>query len=124
MIVVLHESETARGGVSVLRDPERRRIVVAPRGHFTIECARPAIECVVGAAREAPIELVGDCRLLSGYDTEVRVAWQHALASVRDRLIAARFVGVRAPIIRLGIETIGLLIGMEMQIVEQLEGID
>jgi hypothetical protein len=71
---IIFQAEAPNGsGVTVRWDGARERVIVAPRGHWTVETARPAVQKFLEAVGPRAVHFVGDCRLMTGYDHDVRV---------------------------------------------------
>jgi hypothetical protein len=122
---IIFQAEAPNGsGVTIRWDGARELIIVAPRGHWTSETAKPGVQKFLDAVGRARVHFVGDCRLMTGYDHEVRVAWQNAFLAVRKQLSSVKFMGVSSPLVRMGITTMALVLGMDMKIVAELEGLD
>src|SRR3954454_18338373 len=89
--------------VELYRDDGRNRIVVAPQGHWTMVTAQPAIDEFIRLLGKGSAHFVGDIRLMEGYESSVRKAWQQAFASIRNSILSFTFAGRSTPLVRMGV---------------------
>jgi hypothetical protein len=108
---------------SVYLDAPRERLIVAPPEHWTGADAQLAIDATLSLLGDKRLHFVGDCRRMVSYQTDARVRWQRAFGQMRRQLRSVVFVGVRSPVIRLGIATMSLFSSIPMSVVPELEGL-
>ena|SRR5258706_4705056 len=109
--------------VEVYRDDERERIVVAPRGHWTMATGQRAIAEFSRLLGNGAAHFVGDIRVMEGYETSVRKAWQQAFTLAGKQILSFTFVGRSTPLVRMGVAAMSLYLRVPFKSVDVLPGL-
>jgi hypothetical protein len=109
--------------VEVYRDDERDRIVVAPRGHWTMATGPQAIAEFSRLLGNGTAHFVGDIRVMEGYESSVRKAWQQAFTLAGKRILSFTFVGRSTPLVRMGVSAMSLYLRLPFKSVATLPGL-
>jgi hypothetical protein len=115
--------ENGDESVEVYRDDEHDRIVVAPLGHWTMATAQRAIAEFSRLLGNGTAHFVGDIRVMEGYESSVRKAWQETFFRAGKRILSYTFVGKSTPLVRMGVAAMSLYLRVPFRSVTVLAGL-